>query len=85
MECLRRLRCGAFLLSVCLVIVAGGCREEPPAADSLGKRFRRQHRMIFVRLGGACAGCAGAGQTLRMAVEKTLKEQVDPGIKVIQV
>jgi gamma-glutamyltranspeptidase/glutathione hydrolase len=32
MECLRRLRCGAFLLSVCLVIVAGGCREEPPAA-----------------------------------------------------
>jgi gamma-glutamyltranspeptidase/glutathione hydrolase len=31
-ECLRRLRSGAFLLSVCLVLAAGGCRQEPPAA-----------------------------------------------------
>ena len=31
-ECLRRLRCGAFLLSVCLVIAACGDRQEPPAA-----------------------------------------------------
>lgn len=44
-----------------------------------------KEKMIFVRLGGACAGCAGAGQTLRLAVEKTLKDQVDPAIKIIQV
>jgi NifU-like protein len=42
-------------------------------------------KMIYVRLGGACAGCAGAGQTLSMLIETTLKDQVDEQIKVIQV
>ena len=41
--------------------------------------------LIYCRLAGACAGCAGAAQTLRMMVEGTLKDNVDPRIKVIQV
>ena len=41
--------------------------------------------LIYCRLQGACAGCAGAAQTLRMMVEGNLKDNVDPRIKVIQV
>ena len=41
--------------------------------------------LIYCRLGGACAGCAGAGQTLRMFVEQTLKEMVDERVRVIAV
>jgi NifU-like protein len=41
--------------------------------------------MVFVRLAGACAGCAAAGQTLSMLIETTLKDTVDERIKVIQV
>ena len=41
--------------------------------------------LIYCRLAGACAGCAGAAQTLRMMVEGTLKDNVDPRIRVIQV
>ena len=33
--------------------------------------------LVYCRLGGACKGCAAAGQTLRMLVERTLKEMVD--------
>jgi NifU-like protein len=40
---------------------------------------------IYVELTGACSSCAGSGQTLRLMVEKTLKEQVDDRIKVIPV
>ncbi|MBM3790730.1 MAG: Fe-S cluster assembly protein NifU [Acidobacteria bacterium] len=41
--------------------------------------------VIFCRLNGACAGCAGAGQTMKMMVERTLKDAVDERIRVIQV
>ncbi|MBD3337088.1 MAG: hypothetical protein GF355_16355 [Candidatus Eisenbacteria bacterium] len=41
--------------------------------------------LIYVQLKGACTDCMGAGQTLRMLVERTLKEQVDERIRVIQV
>ena len=41
--------------------------------------------LVYCRLAGACAGCAGAAQTLRMMVEGTLKDNVDPRIRVIQV
>ncbi len=41
--------------------------------------------LIYCRLGGACAGCAGAGQTLRMLVEQTLKDMVDERVRVIAV
>jgi NifU-like protein len=40
---------------------------------------------VYVRLAGACAGCAGATTTLKLLVEKTLKEQVDERIRVIAV
>ena len=41
--------------------------------------------LVYCRLAGACAGCAGAAQTLRMMVEGTLKDNVDQSIRVIQV
>jgi NifU-like protein len=40
---------------------------------------------VYLELQGACAGCAGAGQTLKYLVERTLKEQIDERIHVIQV
>jgi NifU-like protein len=40
---------------------------------------------IYLELRGACAGCAGAGQTLKYLIERTLKEKVDERIRVIQV
>lgn len=41
--------------------------------------------LVYCRLVGACQGCAGASQTLRMLVEQTLKEMVDERIRVIGV
>lgn len=41
--------------------------------------------LVFCRLEGACAGCASAGQTLKLMIEKTLKDLVDERIRVIQV
>jgi NifU-like protein len=41
--------------------------------------------LVYCRLKGACAGCAGAAQTLKMMVEKTLKDVVDERIRVIQI
>jgi NifU-like protein len=44
-----------------------------------------KENLIYCRLGGACAGCSGAGQTLKMMVEKTLKEMVDERVRVIAI
>jgi NifU-like protein len=41
--------------------------------------------LIYCRLIGACTGCIGAGQTLKMMIERTLKDQVDESVRVIQV
>ncbi|MFH1924807.1 MAG: iron-sulfur cluster assembly scaffold protein [Planctomycetota bacterium] len=41
--------------------------------------------LIYCRLGGACAGCAGANHTLKMMVERNLKDMVDERIRVIAV
>jgi len=41
--------------------------------------------LVFCRLAGACAGCAAAGQTLKLMIEKTLKDLVDERIRVIEV
>jgi NifU-like protein len=41
--------------------------------------------LIYCRLAGACSGCMGAGQTLKMMIERTLKDLVDERIRVIQV
>jgi len=39
--------------------------------------------LIYCRLAGACAGCPGAGQTLKTMIERTLKDMVDERIRVI--
>jgi NifU-like protein len=41
--------------------------------------------LIYCRLAGACQGCANASLTLRMMVERTLKDMVDEHIRVIEV
>lgn len=41
--------------------------------------------LVYCRLEGSCAGCQSAGQTLKMMVEKTLKELVDERVRVIAV
>lgn len=41
--------------------------------------------LVYCGLKGACAGCANANQTLKMMVEKTLKDMVDERIRVIDV
>lgn len=40
---------------------------------------------VYCRLQGACLGCPGAAMTLKMMVERTLKDLVDERIKVIPV
>ena len=40
---------------------------------------------VHVRLRGACAGCPSAGTTLKMGVERTLKEQIPEVTEVIRV
>ena len=44
-----------------------------------------KEKTIYLELRGACAGCAGAGQTLKFLIERTLKERVDERIRVVQV
>ena len=41
--------------------------------------------VVYCRLTGACAGCGGAGMTLKLMVERTLKEIVDERIRLIAV
>lgn len=41
--------------------------------------------VVYCRLAGACSGCTGASQTLKMMVERTLKDAVDERIRVIEV
>jgi NifU-like protein len=41
--------------------------------------------LVYCRLKGACQGCMGALQTLKMMVERTLKDVVDERLRVIQV
>lgn len=41
--------------------------------------------VVYCRLVGACAGCGGAGMTMKLMVERTLKEMVDDRIRIISV
>ncbi len=41
--------------------------------------------LVYCSLKGACSHCAGAAQTLKMMVERILKDQVDERIRVIEV
>jgi Fe-S cluster biogenesis protein NfuA len=40
---------------------------------------------VYCHLVGACAGCGGAGMTMKLMVERTLKEMVDDRIRIITV
>jgi NifU-like protein len=42
-------------------------------------------KLVFCRLGGACQGCHNANQTIRMTVERTLKDMLDERIRVVEV
>jgi NifU-like protein len=42
-------------------------------------------RLVYCRLIGACRGCAGAGMTLKLMIEKTLQDKIDENIRVISV
>ncbi len=44
-----------------------------------------KNNLVYCRLAGACGGCQGAAQTLKLMVERTLKDLVDERIRVIQV
>ncbi|MBF0298154.1 MAG: iron-sulfur cluster assembly scaffold protein [Oligoflexia bacterium] len=44
-----------------------------------------KENIVYCRLMGACRGCMGATMTLKMMVERLLKEEVDENIKVISV
>jgi NifU-like protein len=44
-----------------------------------------KNNLVYCRLNGACNGCRGSAQTLKLAVERTLKDTVDHRIRVIQV
>jgi NifU-like protein len=41
--------------------------------------------LVYCQLGGRCDGCANSSQTLKMMIERTLKDRVDERIKVIEV
>jgi NifU-like protein len=41
--------------------------------------------LVYCNLKGACAGCVGASQTMKMMVERVLKDQVDERIRVVEV
>jgi len=41
--------------------------------------------LVYCALKGHCVGCAGASQTLKMMVERILKDQVDERIRVVEV
>jgi len=38
--------------------------------------------VVYCRLVGACAGCGGAGMTMKLMVERTLKEMVDDRVRI---
>lgn len=42
-------------------------------------------KLVYCRLEGACSSCHGAAQTLKLMVERVLKDNVDERIRVIQV
>ncbi len=41
--------------------------------------------VVYVELKGACSDCAGSKRTIKMLVERTLKDHIDEKIRVIQV
>lgn len=40
---------------------------------------------VYVRLEGACKGCASSANTLKYAIENRLKEEIHPDIGIVNV
>ena len=75
-----------------------GCTSAIAASEALGTlieqgrytpisalKIQNKDALVYCGLRGACAGCAGAGQTLKMMVEKTVKDLVDERIRITEV
>ena len=44
-----------------------------------------KERIVYCRLVGACSSCVAGGQTLKLLVERALKEEIDERIRVVAV
>ncbi|GHS87802.1 NifU family protein [Campylobacterota bacterium] len=44
---------------------------------------RVRQKEVFVRLKGACVGCASSGSTLKWTIERTIKANIHPEMRVI--
>lgn len=44
-----------------------------------------KNALVYVRLGGACNGCASSDITLKNGVERILKSDIHPDIEVINI
>jgi Fe-S cluster biogenesis protein NfuA len=44
-----------------------------------------EDKLVKLRLQGACSGCPGAQMTLKMGIERLLKQHVDPDLVVTAV
>ena len=40
---------------------------------------------VYIQLKGACVGCSASGSTLKYVVEKELKSEIHPDLKIINV
>lgn len=69
------------------VLIESALDEIRPALQADGGNVEfvdtNDEGVVLVRLQGACAGCPSATITLRMGIEKTLKEKV-PGVTAVQ-
>lgn len=45
----------------------------------------KEDKSVHVKLQGACHGCPGAQMTLKLGIERTLREEVDPEITVVSI
>ncbi len=46
---------------------------------------KEEDKSVHVKLQGACQGCPGAQMTLKLGIERTLREEIDPEITVVAV
>ena len=47
------------------------------------KLVKIENGVVFVRLEGACKGCASSANTLKYGILKTLKDDIHPEIELI--
>ena len=46
--------------------------------------FDEAAKTVTLRLQGACGGCPHAAETLKLYIEATLREEIDPEITVVR-